>query len=418
MNISMKRIILIAISILPLFGFTQNEVILKSGITVVEKIEGFYGTHLVFNNEIPALASDRVEIFDVNAIKGPMPRSRMKAILKKNSEIIFFDESGNEIKDEKLIHKDKRELKIEEIYKQETLVISKRPFAEEFRELYEETLKNSIRNQLKDHWKDIVYAAGTGLAGDNVDRNDLRATRHESERKEIYESWLHEIKNRETSNPIPIPSTNEPIVSSGTGFAISQSGLIVTNDHVVKNAKTIIVKGINGHFNETLDAEVLISDENSDLAILKITDVSFTSLDTVPYTIKYTSSKVGEAVYVLGYPMTTTMGNEIKLTDGIISSKTGYKNDVKSYQISAPVQHGNSGGPVFDVDGKLIGVINAKHEGAENATYAIKSRYLFDLFDLIDLPIVLKNESSLSNKSLVEQVEKVKDYVFLIESTY
>jgi len=118
---------------------------------------------------------------------------------------------------------------------------------------------------------------------------------------------------------------------------------------------------------------------------------------------------------VLGYPLRATMGDEIKLTNGIISSKTGFQGDVTSYQISAPVQPGNSGGPLFNDKGELIGVINAKHAGAENASYAIKSSYLMNLLNLMDSPPVLQKTNTLAGKSLSQQTESVKKFVYIIE---
>jgi len=167
--------------------------------------------------------------------------------------------------------------------------------------------------------------------------------------------------------------------TSGTSFAISSNGLIVTNFHLIDGAKNINVRGINGDFNKTYKAKVIVSDKNNDLAIIQIYDYRFSSLSTIPYTIKTNLAGVGENIYVLGYPLRATMGDEIKLTNGIISSKTGFKGDITSYQISAPVQPGNSGGPLFDNQGNILGIINAKHIGAENASYAVKSSYLMNL---------------------------------------
>ena len=66
------------------------------------------------------------------------------------------------------------------------------------------------------------------------------------------------------------------------------------------------------------------------------------------------------------------MGDEVKLTNGIISSKTGFQGDVTTYQISVPLQAGNSGGPLFDSKGNVIGIVNAKHLGTENVSYVVK----------------------------------------------
>lgn len=217
------------------------------------------------------------------------------------------------------------------------------------------------------------------------------------------------------------PTANDNVTSfsnipaSGTGFAITSNGLIVTNNHVIEGAKTIKVRGINGDFSRAYSAKLVTTDKNNDLAIIKIDDYSFTSLGTIPYIIKSSGSNVGENIFVLGYPLRATMGVEIKLTNGIISSKTGFQGDVTSYQISAPVQPGNSGGPLFDSQGNLIGIINAKHIGAENASYALKVSYLSNLIDLLEYPPTLQKVSTLGGKQLTQQVSLIKKFVYIIE---
>lgn len=209
---------------------------------------------------------------------------------------------------------------------------------------------------------------------------------------------------------------NIPKQLSGTGFAITSSGVIVTNYHVVEKMNTIKVRGVNGNFYRTYKAKILFADRNNDLALIRISDYSFSKIENIPYSIKSDLSSVGESVFVLGYPLRASMGDEIKLTNGIISSKTGYQGDVSSYQISAPVQPGNSGGPLFDSQGNIIGIINAKHIGAENVSYAIKSRYLLNLVDLMGNPPDFPSSSPLAGKSLSEQAEIVKKFVYIIDS--
>ena len=203
--------------------------------------------------------------------------------------------------------------------------------------------------------------------------------------------------------------------SSGTGFALSDDGYIVTNNHVINNANTIKVRGVNGNFDKSYNAKIIIVDKNNDLAIIKIDDSEFSSLGTIPYTFNKYSSDVGHSVFVLGYPLRATMGDEIKLTNGIISSKTGFQGDITSYQISAPVQPGNSGGPVFNKNGEIIGIINAKHTGAENASYAVKTSYIFNLIDVLDYAPILPKVNINIGKELSEQVRKSKNFVYIIE---
>ncbi len=205
-------------------------------------------------------------------------------------------------------------------------------------------------------------------------------------------------------------------VGSGTGFAISSNGIIATNYHVIDGANTIKVRGVNSNFNKTYKAKVLVSDKNNDLALIQINDYSFTSLGTIPYCLKTKLANVGENIFALGYPLRAVMGDEIKLTNGIISSKTGFQGDITSYQVSAPVQPGNSGGPLFDKNGNIIGIINAKLTIAENASYAVKVNYLMNLLELLNNPPRLSQSHILDGKSLSSQVEIVKKFVYIIET--
>ncbi len=203
--------------------------------------------------------------------------------------------------------------------------------------------------------------------------------------------------------------------TSGTGFAVSTQGIIVTNYHVIENASTIKVRGINGKFDKAYKAKILTSDKNNDLALLQIDDISFSKINDIPYVINFQTSSVGENIYALGYPLRAIMGDEIKLTNGIISSKTGFQGDITSYQVSAPIQPGNSGGPLFDSNGNVVGIINAKLTVAENASYAIKTSYLYNLIGILDETPLLQKENKLNGLNLSTQVSKVKEFVYIIE---
>jgi S1-C subfamily serine protease len=204
-------------------------------------------------------------------------------------------------------------------------------------------------------------------------------------------------------------------ISSGTGFAITSNGLIATNNHVVNGSKNISVKGVNGDFSKSYNAKVITVDKNNDLAIIQISDPNFKGLGTIPYVISSKTSDAGSSVFVLGYPLRASMGDEIKLTNGIISSKSGYQGDVTTYQTSVPVQPGNSGGAMYDSKGKVVGIINAKLIGAENASYAIKTPYLISLIETLPTVPKLQTVSPLSNLPLTEQVKQIKKYTYIIE---
>lgn len=201
---------------------------------------------------------------------------------------------------------------------------------------------------------------------------------------------------------------------SGTGFAL-KNGYVVTNYHVAGEAKTIEIYGVNGNASKGYKATIVGADKVSDLALLKITDKDFSGYGNPPYAFKSSMVDVGENVYVLGYPLTQTMGEEIKLTNGIVSARSGYEGDVTTYQISVPVQPGNSGGPMFDMKGNLVGIVCAKHAEAENANYAIKTSYLKNLVESVASSSIFPTVSTINGKELKEQVKQTKNFVYMIK---
>lgn len=201
---------------------------------------------------------------------------------------------------------------------------------------------------------------------------------------------------------------------SGTGFAL-KNGYIATNFHVIEGAKSIIIKGVSGDFNKSYKAFPIGVDRNNDLALLKIDDPAFCGFGNIPYSVLSATSEVGENIFVLGYPLISTMGDEIKLTTGIISSKTGFQGDVALYQISAPIQPGNSGGPLFNDDGNVIGIVSAKHKETENVGYAIKASYLKNLIESTVNTSIIPTINTVSKLPLTGKIKSEKNFVFFIE---
>ena len=208
-------------------------------------------------------------------------------------------------------------------------------------------------------------------------------------------------------------NANQESSWTGTGFAL-KNGYIVTNNHVIEGASNILVQGINGTTVE-YKAEVVAVDKNNDLALIRINDYRFDGFGSIPYSIKETLCDVGSDVFVLGYPLTSYMGEEIKVTNGIISSRSGYQGDITTYQISAPVQPGNSGGPMFDKNGNIVGVVNAGIPGAENVGYAIKTSYLCSLINSSVSNAIIPQNNTISTMPLSEKVKVLRNYTFYIK---
>ena len=220
------------------------------------------------------------------------------------------------------------------------------------------------------------------------------------------------------SEAAPVEKDDEKYTSSGSGFIISQKGYVVTNYHVIEKIEKCYVELRMNNEVKTYEAEVVQKDPKSDLAILKIKGAKLDSVKfKIPYTYPTAASAVGTQVFTLGYPMAlTSMGKEVKFTDGKISAKTGYQGDIGSYQTSVPVQPGNSGGPLFDNEGRLVGVINAKIMEADNVSYAIKSSNLRNLYELLPEQIEEVAKSEIATLSLENKIKLLSNFTVLIKS--
>lgn len=213
-------------------------------------------------------------------------------------------------------------------------------------------------------------------------------------------------------------NTSEGWAGNGSGLIISQSGHVITNYHVIENAEEIEVEFIMDGENQKFNAEIIQSDKVNDLAVIKIFDLNFNGLDEIEYNFTTDLSDVGTKVYAYGYPLAlSVMGKEIKVTDGIISSKTGFDGDITTYQITAPIQGGNSGGPLFDDAGNLIGINSSglRKDIADNVGYTIKSGYVKNLIQVLPSQIDLPASKKLESLPLTEQIKEISKYVVLIK---
>lgn len=212
-------------------------------------------------------------------------------------------------------------------------------------------------------------------------------------------------------------TTASNIKSTGTGIVIGKDGVITTNYHVIENNSSIEVDLSKDGVTKSYKAKVMTVDKINDLAIIKIDDASFSPLSEIPYAVKTTNAiEVGATAYTIGYPLALSgMGTDVKFTDGKISAKTGYDGALNSFQTSIPVQPGNSGGPIFNKNGELIGIINAKISNADNVSYGIKASNLVSLIETVDGVSTPDNGGLLQSKSLEDQIKVLSDYVVLIK---
>ena len=181
---------------------------------------------------------------------------------------------------------------------------------------------------------------------------------------------------------------------SGTGFLLNRNGLIATNWHVVADAKNIGVAfpGWKG----SVSAEVILKDSANDLAILRMSDATKIAATCPEFPFQLAPTNVvtlGERVSAIGYPLPSLLGSNPKFSEGVISSKSGLQDDPRTLQITAEVQPGSSGSPLFDRDGNVLGVVVATLDAGklyqmasaipQNVNWAIKSSYLVNLLSML-----------------------------------
>ena len=205
---------------------------------------------------------------------------------------------------------------------------------------------------------------------------------------------------------------NIPFITGGTGFLIDTRGYIVTNAHVVKDAQHVAVQSSNG---KDFFAKVIYSDLDKDIAILKITDKNYKPVSSIPYSIKRNGGVLAESIFTLGYPR-----NDIVYGNGYIASPTGFNGDTLSCQITIPANKGNSGSPVLNKNGEVIGILSKKENTVEGAAFALRSKYIFEAINELQKDSSYKNiklpvTSTLKGKERTQQVNSISGFVFMVK---
>lgn len=203
-----------------------------------------------------------------------------------------------------------------------------------------------------------------------------------------------------------------PIKFGGTSFLVDSKGYLVTSAHVVQDASKIFVQNNKG---ADFRANIVYKDLEKDLAILRIEDQDFKSPSSLPYSIGRSSTDIAEPIFTLGYPK-----DEIVYGEGYLSAKTGLKGDTMAYQISISANPGNSGGPVLNKNGEVIGILNARQTTADGVVFAIKSKNIFRVVDELKKKdssqhIKLSTNSALKGMDRVQQVKKIEDCIYMVK---
>ncbi|WP_228536014.1 S1C family serine protease [Noviherbaspirillum malthae] len=195
----------------------------------------------------------------------------------------------------------------------------------------------------------------------------------------------------------PAPST-QPVVppqagtekpterkGSGSGFIVS-AGYVVTNEHVISGCRKLTVRRGEGRH----EARLARARASMDLALLEVPALKATKAPGIR-----TNALLGEDVTVAGHPLSGLLSADIIVTSGQVNALSGLRDDVRLLQISAPIQPGNSGGPLVDTSGNIVGVVVSKLDAArlqkmigdvpQNVNFAIKPEFLREFLGTADV---------------------------------
>ena len=232
----------------------------------------------------------------------------------------------------------------------------------------------------------------------------------------IWKDWEFQYAKK-LSPPVPVvkaPTQDDEIISasSGSGFAVSSDGYVITNHHVIEGCQKVVVHTKD----KDLTVRVITYDPQNDLALLKG--------DFRPQTVFPLSNNRPELlqdIYVAGYPFGNKVSTSVKVTKGIISSLTGIGNNFSNIQIDAALQSGNSGGPILDDFGNVIGVAVSKLDAKymfeefgiipENTNFGIKSSVVRSVLDSNEVDIPPANQSEISKSKLGKMISSGTYYI-------
>ena len=225
----------------------------------------------------------------------------------------------------------------------------------------------------------------------------------------VQESIWEEFSNSKKKKKETAPS-----YPFGTSFSIASNGYLATNYHVINGVDSIYVSCLLDSVCK-YKAELIMKDKKHDLAILKINDANFESFGKLPYVIDNKETILSEQVYTLGYSK-----RDIVYSNGSVSSLTGFRSDTTSYQISIPLNPGNSGSPLINSKGNILGIISGKHSVKEGTAFAKRSLYLTNMLDSIsnDTSLVkpeIQKHSSIKWMKRTDQVKKLQPYIYKVE---
>tara|TARA_B100000315_G_C14517615_1_gene559932 strand:+ start:43 stop:1446 length:1404 start_codon:yes stop_codon:yes gene_type:complete len=243
--------------------------------------------------------------------------------------------------------------------------------------------------------------------------------------KEAVVSLAGNVSSPPSPQQAQITQKQVATLKAGTGVMLGEAEYVLTSYHLVRGMKQIRVKFVNG---EEIDAPLFIKDEVNDIAFLKLNQSPNISLMNIAVGDS-SQMQIGNKVFTIGYPISNILGQKPKYSEGVINSLSGIKDNLGFFQVSVPIQSGNSGGPLFNQHGELVAIVSSSLDPEntfrvlgtmpQNVNFAVKSSLVKNMIPM--LPETLAAPTGIvvvptDTDSLQSFIKGVQNNIVLIEA--
>jgi serine protease Do len=278
-------------------------------------------------------------------------------------------------------------------------------------------------------WRTAAVAAGVAILTSTVTFWSLKPSLNKNEKR--YNTISREVtglkiaqarqieKQRQLENDLvnkknkiaPPPSD---VKKTGTGFALTNNGYFVTAYHVIHDENgygdSVYIQNREGQY---FKASLVTFNEETDVAIMKIDKAGFRfGKGELPYAFTQSKAGLGSHIFTLGYP-----AEEVAYSEGYISGRNGFEGNNMQYTLELPVGYGQSGSPLMDAEGNVLGLLTAVGSQTEEKTYAVSAKAITELLHKLpdEKTLKLPKASKIGRMARGQQIDKIEAYTFSVK---
>jgi len=278
-------------------------------------------------------------------------------------------------------------------------------------------------------WRTASIAAGVAILTSTITIWSLKPSINKSESRyntisrEVTGLKLEQAKQEQRQKELEMNLDTKPkksagptsdVAKTGTGFALTNNGYFVTAYHVLHDddgyGDSVYIQNSDGQY---FKASLVTFNAETDVAIMKVDKAGFRfGKGELPYGLTSSKANLGSKIFTLGYP-----ADEVSYSEGYISARNGFDGNKLQYTLELPVGYGESGSPMIDASGNVLGLLTAVGAQSEERTYAVSSKAIFDLLHKLpdEKTIKLPKASHMGRMSREQQIDKMEAYTFAVK---